>query len=254
MKITLTDMTALDFPEALRPFVTDKIYDSSSSPEARVYRIGSDSYLKRGKRGSLRREAVMTEYFHKKSLAPPVISYISEGEDWLLTEAARGDDATHGVYQKEPKRLAALLGESLRSLHETDFSDCPIPDRMESYFKTAEENYGRGICDLSFSGLPSPAAAWDRLTEGRDILTSRVLLHGDFCLPNIILDNWKLSAYIDLGGGGVGDRHIDLFWGAWTLNFNLGTDAYRNIFFDAYGRDLINEEALRVIAAAECFG
>ena len=54
--------------------------------------------------------------------------------------------------------------------------------------------------------------------------------------------------------GGVGERHIDLYWGAWSLRFNLKTDAYRQRFFDAYGRDLVNEEILRVIAAAETFG
>ena len=52
----------------------------------------------------------------------------------------------------------------------------------------------------------------------------------------------------------MGERHIDLYWGAWSLQFNLKTDAYRQRFFDAYGRDLVNEEILRVIAAAETFG
>ena len=69
-----------------------------------------------------------------------------------------------------------------------------------------------------------------------------------------MLDNWNFSGFIDLGNGGVGERHVDLFWGAWTLNFNLGTDEYRARFLDAYGRDKIDEEKLRVIAAAEVFG
>jgi kanamycin kinase len=90
--------------------------------------------------------------------------------------------------------------------------------------------------------------------SGRDSLTDRVLLHGDFCLPNFIMKDWRLSGFIDLGAAGVGDRHIDLFWGAWTLNFNLKTDRYRDIFFDAYGRELISPDALRVIGAAEAFG
>ena len=85
-------------------------------------------------------------------------------------------------------------------------------------------------------------------------LDDRVLLHGDYCLPNIMLDDWKLSSFIDLGNGGVGDRHIDLFWGAWTLWFNLKTDKYRNRFFDAYGRDKVDVEKIKIIAAAEVFG
>lgn len=73
-------------------------------------------------------------------------------------------------------------------------------------------------------------------------------------MPNIILKDWKLSGFIDVGAGGVGDRHIDLFWGAWTLNFNLKTDKYRNRFFDAYGRDKVDESKLEILAAAEVFG
>ena len=86
------------------------------------------------------------------------------------------------------------------------------------------------------------------------MLKSDTLIHGDYCLPNIMLDNWRFSGFIDLGNGGRGDRHIDIFWGAWTLEFNLKTDEYRQRFFDAYGRDLIDVEALRVVGAAETFG
>ena len=69
-----------------------------------------------------------------------------------------------------------------------------------------------------------------------------------------MLDNWRFSGFIDLGNGGVGDRHVDLFWGAWTLNFNLGTDQYRERFFDAYGKDRVDKDILKIIAAAEVFG
>ena len=72
--------------------------------------------------------------------------------------------------------------------------------------------------------------------------------------PNILLDNWKPSGFIDVGGGGVGDKHIDLFWGAWTLNFNLKSDKFSPRFLDAYGRQNFEEEMLRVVAALEVFG
>ena len=88
----------------------------------------------------------------------------------------------------------------------------------------------------------------------RGSLRNEVLLHGDFCLPNIILHSFRLSGFVDVGNGGVGDRHVDLFWGAWTLAFNLGTDAYRDLFFDAYGRELIDPDRLRTVAAIETFG
>jgi kanamycin kinase len=69
-----------------------------------------------------------------------------------------------------------------------------------------------------------------------------------------MLCDGRFSGFIDVGNGGLSDRHIDLFWGAWTLEFNLHTDRYRERFFDAYGRDKIESDMLRIVAACEVFG
>lgn len=143
-------------------------------------------------------------------------------------------------------------------LHETDFSGCPVPNHCDRYFALAAQNYKAGHFD-PFNLPPdlTPATAeeaWRVVNEGRNLLRCEVLLHGDYCLPNIMLDNWKWSGFIDLGNGGVGDRHVDLYWGAWTLCFNLKTDRYRDRFLDAYGRDAVDFDRLRVVAAAEVFG
>ncbi len=258
MKRTALTCLPEDLPEDyVRLLEGAALYDSSCSPEARVIYIDRDGgyFLKAAPKGSLAREAEMAAYFHKKGLTAPVLSYRSESRDWLLTARLQGEDATHERYLSEPARLADTTATLLRELHENDFSDCPVQDRMESYFATVEEHYARGQVDLSYAPFLSGAEeAYRTVCEGRSLLASDTLLHGDYCLPNVVLDGWCLSGYIDLGGGGVGDRHVDLFWGAWTLAFNLGTDRYRDRFFDAYGRDRVCPDALRVIAAAEVFG
>ena len=96
--------------------------------------------------------------------------------------------------------------------------------------------------------------AYATVMQCRSLLQRDCLLHGDYCLPNILLDGWRFSGFIDLGNGGVGDRHIDLFWGVWTLQYNLKTPRYGSRFLDAYGRDKVDEALLTAIAAAECFG
>jgi kanamycin kinase len=237
-----------------------RIYDSSCSPEARVYFIDKDGgyYLKKAARGSLEREAKMTAYFHKNRLGAEVLSYITGENDLLLTRAVMGEDCTHSDYTSQPKRLAELLGHQLRALHELDFSDCPVKDRLGEYFALAEknyisDNYSKEHFPDSF-GYSSADEAWQTLCRGKGLLKNEVLIHGDYCLPNIMLDGWRFSGFIDLGSAGVGDRHIDLFWGRWTLSFNLKTDEYGDRFFDAYGRDKINPDAIKVVAAAEVFG
>ena len=102
-------------------------------------------------------------------------------------------------------------------------------------------------------GYATPEDAWRVVEEHSHLLRADTLLHGDYCLPNIMLDNWRFSAFIDLDAAGVGDRHIDLFWGMWSLQFNLKTDRYRDRFLDAYGRDRICPDLFPVIAACEVF-
>ena len=262
MKRTLINDIPYAMPSDIESFVRGaKIYDSSCSPEARVYFIDKDNgyYLKRSPLGSLSKEAAMTSYFHSKGLGTDILLYLTDGEsDWMLTEKARGEDCTHREYLDDPKRLCDIISEELRKLHETDFTGCPVTNRNESYISLANENFKKGLYDTSYYseafGDITAEKAFAILEDGKSGLRADVLLHGDYCLPNIMLDSWKLSSFIDLGNGGVGDRHIDIFWGAWTLNFNLKTDAYRERFFDGYGRDKIDAEMLRVIAATEVFG
>ncbi len=262
MKRTKIQALVAEPPRELFTFLADAtLYDSSCSPEANVYFIDKDQgyYLKTAPARTLSGEAQMTAYFHQKGLGPEVLFYRCDGErDWLLCERVLGEDCTHAQYLEDPKRLCVLLAERLRALHELPACDCPIPNRTATYLRTVEENRKKGHFDLSLfpkdTGFASADSAYEVFLQGKDALRADVLLHGDYCLPNIMLDNWRFSGFIDLGNGGVGDRHIDLFWGAWTLRFNLDTDAYRARFLDAYGRDKVEEELLRVVAAAEIFG
>ena len=196
----------------------------------------------------------MGRYFHSLGLGAQVLSYVSGERDWLLTSRVSGDDATTACYLAQPERLAELSGKLLRRLHGMDGKNCPIQNRMESYFALAEQNYRAGQFDLSYGDFKSADEAWQVLCEGKHLLKNDTLLHGDYCLPNFMLEDWEFTGFIDVGNGGIGDRHVDIFWGIWTLEFNLGTNAYRDVFIDAYGRDRVDENILRVISAAEVFG
>lgn len=249
------------FPAPFRGYLQNSaVYDSSCSPEARVFFIDRDGgyYLKRSSKGTLAAEAKMTDYFHQKGLSVPVLEYLSLGEDWMLTPRLVGEDCTHQAYLADPKRLCDLLATRLRALHETPAADCPVQDRMQAYFATAEKHYREGEYDLSYltercRGM-SVDEAFSTAMKGKELLSDRSLLHGDYCLPNILLDGWRFSGFIDLGNGGVGDRHVDVYWGVWTLQFNLKTNAFAERFLDAYGRDAVDPALLDVIGAAECFG
>ncbi len=236
------------------------VYDSSCSPEARVWFLdkGTGFFLKRNRKGGLKKEAALNDYFYRKGLGAEVLAYESLDEDWMLTRRVPGEDCTDRLYLEDPKGLCDKTAELLRMLHETDFAGCPVPDRTGDYLETVRRNHEAGHFDLClFSGAwcyDSAEAAWSRVEKEGRYLKADTLLHGDYCLPNIILDRWQFSGFIDLDSAGVGDKHIDLFWGIWSLEFNLKTDRYRDRFLDAYGRESICEDVFPLIAAAEVFG
>ncbi len=260
MQRTRITVELQEFPAVFRPLLEGAaVYDSSCSPMARVYFIDREDglFLKRAARGALEREAVMTRFLGEKGLGARVLAYESGEYDWLLTERIKGEDCLDPVYLADPKRLCDVTAALLRQLHETNPAGCPVADRTAEYLATARRNYETGHFDKRLFpdnwGYRSAEEAWQVLEEGGKELRTDTLLHGDYCLPNIILKDWQLSGFIDLDSGGVGDRHVDLFWGAWSLQFNLKTDAYRERFLDAYGRDQVQPELLKVVAAAEVF-
>lgn len=261
MKRTPITIDVAGFPSAFSSLLTGaRIYDSSCSPEAKVYFIDTDGgyYLKTAAKGALETEAKLTRYFHSKGLSAEVLAYSQAEQDWLLTRKIPGEDCTHAQYLADPKRLCDTTAELLRRLHETDLANCPIDHRTENYLETVSRNYRMERYDASLFpdnwGYRSAEEAWNVVQTIGPYLKEDTLLHGDYCLPNILLNSWEFSGFIDVGCGGVGDRHIDLFWGVWTLQFNLKTDAYADRFLDAYGRDRIDPEILRSIGAFEVFG
>lgn len=235
------------------------LYDSSCSAEARVTFVDREDglFLKSGPKGSLAGEAAMDRFFFEKGLGPEVLEYASLDQDWLLTRKVRGEDCLHEAYLSDPKRLCDTTAELLRMLHGTSPEGCPV-NQTETRISRARQNYAAGNYDRSLFpdnwGYATAGEAWQVVEEQSRYLCADTLLHGDYCLPNIMLDDWIFSGFIDLDGAGIGDRHIDLFWGIWSLFFNLRTDAYRNRFLDVYGREKVEEEKLRIIAALEVFG
>ena len=204
-------------PDAFFPYAANAVlYDSSCSRDASVWFSEADGgiYIKTAPAGTLKTEADMNTFFHSKHMGPEVLSYLSLEEDWMVTRAVPGEDCIHPQYLADPNRLSETLGTLLRMLHSTDCTGCPIT-------------------------LPHPEEE------------EAVLIHGDYCLPNVLLDNWQFSGFIDLGGGGIGDRHTDLYWGCWSLLYNLKEDKWCSRFLDAYGRQDVNIEKLRHIHALE---
>ncbi len=257
MRRTEKQIIPEDYPEAVRPWLENAvIYDSSCSEQASVLYLEKDTgyYLKTASPGKLKAEAEMTAYFHTLGLSSPVLYYGSGERDCMITERIPGEDCTFAEYIGDPRRLCELTATLLRRLHELDAPDCPVRC-VERYAASVTDSlegkhYEADLFPDMFD-FASREEARETAAKGLSHLEGDVLIHGDYCLPNILLKDWKFSGFIDLGNSGIGDRHMDILWGIWTLKYNLKTTRYTDRFLDAYGRDRIDPDRLREIAAME---
>ena len=155
--------------------------------------------------------------------------------------------------------LLPLLAEAFRMLWRTDISDCPCVRDLDAELAEARYRVENGLVDVDDvepetfgkDGFKDPAALLQWLEENRPDYEP-VLSHGDFCLPNILIDKGKISGFIDLGDTGIGDKWRDIALGYRSLKHNFdgtfGGKVYEDFdpdsLFEALGIEP-NQEKLR---------
>ena len=242
-------------PPALGEFLRGgTLYDRSGRSNARTLYCDRGCDIKIDEKGALAGEAALGRAFHRLGLGPEVLAYLSTDRDYLVTRSVVGEDLTHAALT--PEQLCERLAEALHRLHSQPVEGFPVSTRLQRYLDAADG--GEGFYDESVLmdrwRIGSREEAWAIMQASRRCLRQDTLIHGDACLPNVIFQGGRFSAFIDLGMAGAGDRHIDLYWALWSLQYNLKTERYTDRFLDAYGRENVETELLRVIAAFELYG
>lgn len=189
-----------------------------TSSSAAVFRLAGewerDLYLKvLGVRGAghnpLRDEALRLQWLGGRLPVPKVIASGScGGYEFLLTESVPGVPAHDRSGGWNRQEVASLMGRALRRFHSVPTEDCPF--RHPIVGPTNEED--------------------------------EVLVHGDYCLPNVLCDADGCH-YLDVGAAGVGDRYIDIVAGIWSLRHNYGKGGVEDLL-DAYGSRKLDQRKL----------
>ncbi|MBZ2116211.1 aminoglycoside 3'-phosphotransferase [Streptococcus gordonii] len=257
MKSEKISLPLAHFPEQIRTYLEGaNFYDSSSHSSASVFYADTGYYLKIDQKGQLAQEATLVKWFEKQGLGVPVIHYLTEDKDYLLTKEAKGKDAL--AFLQQPEELCQTMAAALKKIHSIQPQYFPIKHRLQLYKGQAAENYRKGYfyqkALLPQFHIQNREEAYHLIQEQGHLLTADSFIHGDACLPNFILkDAATFSCFIDVGLAGLSDRHIDLYWAIWSLTYNLSDSQYAELFLDYYGRKDVDIDKLRLIAAFEAF-
>lgn len=209
--------------------------------QATTYQIqcpGQTYYLKIANTGWLRDEYERTQWLAPHLPVPRVVAFAeAEGREFLLVTEIPGTDASS--IQMPPERLVVLLAEGLRQVHSVPIEACPFDLRLDVKIEQARYNVVHGLVDEgdldeSRQGL-SAERLMEQLTARRPVSEDLLFTHGDYCLPNIIISGDRISGFIDLGRAGIADRYQDLALAARSIEYNLGTPRYLELFFRTYG-------------------
>lgn len=172
----------------------------------------------------------MLRWLSDKIPTPRVLeTALVDGFRWTLMTRVSGEMACAKTYRADPHRLVRVLAAALRSLWTVDLSGCPVDQTAAAKLARARKLVEAGQVDLDLAepdtfgenGFPSPAALLQWL-ESNAPDDEPVLTHGDFCLPNLFLEDWSFSAFLDLGRSGCGDKWTDIAICWRSLRDNFG--------------------------------
>lgn len=153
-----------------------------------VYALGEQYILKVSNvPGRLLREKTVNDYLQGKVPVSETVEYaVENGVEFYLKTCVEGENLIEACLD-DPEKLVELLANALKMYHSIDTNGC-------NFLNPESE----GLC----------------------------FVHGDFCLPNILVKDGKVSGFIDTEASGLGDPWMDYAWAIWSLEFNLQTKDY----------------------------
>ncbi len=168
---------------------------------------------------SVRAEAEKLAWMHSRGVrVAEVITYLEQdGLEYLVTTAVPGVDAAQPWASDDIPAVVDALADALRGLHAVPIGSCPFDQRAERKIDQARQRLERGLVDEDdFDDErqgTTARALYDQLLALRPDHEDLVFCHGDYCLPNVLLERIGLSfraGFIDVGRAGVADRWQDL--------------------------------------------
>jgi aminoglycoside 3'-phosphotransferase-2 len=211
----------------------------------------------------LDREAERLRWMAGRQLAVPAVREYGcvENVEYLLLDEVTGLAASDSRWRAYASEVALALGVALRRLHRVSVAECPFDARIAGEIEEARDRVARGLVrEDEFDDVRAGRGAADLLSElvasvppDEDL----VVTHGDFTLPNVILDRSAgrelyVSGLVDCGRVGIADRYRDLALASRSITHELGIHALEP-FLEGYGLPLFETAKMAFYALLDEF-
>ncbi|MBE5940615.1 MAG: aminoglycoside 3'-phosphotransferase [Lachnospiraceae bacterium] len=193
-------------------------------------------------------EVQLMRWLEGKIPVPQVLEYEEKnGKCYLLMSRIGGEMSCDDYYLENPNILLKALACGLKMLWEVDVKDCPHVRDLDTVLKEARMQVENNLVDLDNvesdtfgeNGFESPKHLLEWLENNRPTFEP-VFSHGDYCLPNIFLENGKVKGFIDLGRAGIGDKWNDIALCYRSLKHNFD-GSYGGKVYEDFNPDMLFE-------------
>ena len=163
-------------------------------------------------------EMKMMQWLQGKITIPDIIEQINDnGYSYLLMSKCEGQMSCAEEFMTNPNRLVEQLAGAMYQLWSIPVENCPCRWPLKKRLQQAAEHVSNGNVNIddaqpdtfSNNGFKDPEHLLQWLMDNQPEETA-VVTHGDFCLPNIFLNDAGLTGLIDLGKAGAADRWQDI--------------------------------------------
>lgn len=197
-----------------KPFIIDEIGMSGNQVlifEDMVLKIETNSE-------SAEKQIKMMQWLQNRVPVPKILAHeVKNDKSYLLMSKMVGKMSCDIDYLEQPNILLEALAEGLKSLWEVDIIGCPCMRDLNTILTEARKRVEQELVDIEDAesttfgenGFKSPKELLEWLDNNRPEFEP-VLSHGDYCLPNIFLEDGHIKGYIDLGKTGIGDKWNDI--------------------------------------------
>lgn len=198
---------------------------------------------------SMQKQVQIMQWLEGKVPVPQVLAYEEEnGKSYLLMSRVGGEMSCETYYLEHPQILLEALVCGLQMLWNVDVRECPRIRDLDVVLQEARMQVENHLVDLDNvepttfgeGGFKNPKHLLEWLESHRPSFEP-VFSHGDFCLPNIFLENGDIKGFIDLDRAGVCDKWNDIALCYRSLKHNFdGT--YGGKVYEDFNPDMLFEK------------